>query len=48
MNNAQKQGIEKRNSGNTKTYSIESDYDLVNKLKSEINSLKIRIKNLEY
>ena len=47
MNNAQKQGIEKRNSGNTKTYSIESDYDLVNKLKSEINSLKISIKNLE-
>ena len=47
MNNAQKQGIEKRNSGYTKTYSIESDYDLVNKLKSEINSLKISIKNLE-
>ena len=47
MNNAQKQGIEKRNSGYTKTYSIESENDLVNKLKSEINSLKINIKNLE-
>ena len=47
MNNAQRQGIEKRNSGNTKTYSIESENDFVNKLKSDYNLLQINKKNLE-
>ena len=53
MNNNQKQE-EKRNSGNgqielfkSKTYSNESEIEIVNKLKSEINILQMNKKNLE-
>ena len=54
VNNNQKLEIEKKNSGNnqnellkSKTYSNESDYDLINKLKNDLNALQINKRNLE-
>ena len=54
VNNNQKLEIEKKNSGNnqnellkSKTYSNESDYDLINKLKNDLNTLQINKRNLE-
>ena len=54
INNNQKLELEKRNSGNnqnellkSKTYSIESENDLINKLKNDLNLLQINKRNLE-
>ena len=54
INNNKKLELEKRNSGNnqnellkSKTYSIESENDLINKLKNDLNLLQINKRNLE-
>ena len=54
INNNQKLELEKRNSGNnqnellkSKTYSIESENDLINKLKNDLNLLQANKRNLE-